>query len=367
MRGYRPLVGLALGLALGVLGSCRDVAAPDRAAPPAMATVDPDILAVTFTVQDLGVLPGGVNSSGDAINANGDIAGWSETAAGHHPVLWRGSRMRDLGLPFGTDAFATGVSNDRTVVGHATDAAGERRAFVWKAGVFDVIAAPSKDIAFNAVNDSGMAAGAFRHAGKTSAIHAIRWTKAGGIVDLHPAGYISSGAYAISNQGVVVGWVKLPTSPRKTHAALWSATNVFTDLGSLSAGSNSWANGVNPAGRVVIVDDNAGQYLSSYVWCCGNQTKLLGMGVANGISDHGRFAGILDNMANPNVVYSGATRRTVYAPWELLPQIPTPGQPYSFALAVNSCGTMAGSAQVGSGPSPRPNHAVRWKISICDI
>lgn len=361
--GYWSFVGLSLGLA----SACRDVAAPDVAAPPATASIDAEATAAaTFTVQDLGVLPGGMNSSGDAINASGDVVGWSETAAGYHPVLWRGSTIKDLGLPFGNNAYATGVNNTRTVVGHATNPAGERRAFTWKAGVFTVVSVAGKEVAFNAVNNGGTAVGGFRLVTPSSVVHALRWTKAGGIVDLHPAGYLSSGAFGISDQGVVVGWVKLSTGTKPTHAARWSATNVFTDLGSLSANSNSWANGVNSTGRIVAVDESAAHVLTSYLWRSATQKTVLGPGVATGISNLGRISAIADSTVGTTVIQLAATRRNATSPWVFLPALPTASQTNSFALAVNACGTLAGNGQAGSGGAPRPNHALRWTISACD-
>ena len=334
--------------------------------PPVLASAGADAAAATYKVVDLGVLAGGVNSSGEAINANGDVVGWSETAAGIHPVMWRGSRMRDLGLPFGTDAYATGISDDRTVVGYAAKGLAERRAFVWKQGVFTLVAVRSRDIAFNAINNGGVVVGGYRFAGTSSAVHALRWTAAGGVVDLHPAGYAASGAFGISENGTVAGWARLANGTRATHAAQWSPANVFTDLGTLSPGSNSWANDVNDAGRVVAVDDGGGQGLLSFVWCCSTQVKKLGTGAANGISPLGRIVGIQDGTANPNGSLRAATRRNAGAPWQLLPQLGAAGKRTSFGFAVNACGTMAGWSEVGSGAAPLPYHAVRWAISTCD-
>lgn len=73
----------------------------------------------SYTITDLGDLPGGTDfSSGQAINAAGQVTGWSHSSAGYRAFLWDpATGMSDLGaLPVG-GSFGHGINDSATVVG----------------------------------------------------------------------------------------------------------------------------------------------------------------------------------------------------------------------------------------------------------
>src|SRR5438105_4764708 len=87
-------------------------------------------------MQDLGTLPSDTRSEALAINNSGQVAGQSSGPSGTHAFTWtRAGGMEDLGtLPGGGDTRALGLNNSGWVVGTCDTTSG-RRAFLWKPNV----------------------------------------------------------------------------------------------------------------------------------------------------------------------------------------------------------------------------------------
>src|SRR5262249_39831402 len=87
--------------------------------------------AAGYVITDLGSLGGG-QTAPVAMNARGDVAGYSTTTTGqvHAFLLPANGPMQDLGPMGGAASFATGLNNSGDVVGYATTAAGETQPFV---------------------------------------------------------------------------------------------------------------------------------------------------------------------------------------------------------------------------------------------
>src|SRR3954453_1993002 len=92
-------------------------------------------------LQDLGVLPGDVNSGAHAINARGDIVGVSRPEGAdefNHAVLWRKGQLIALGtLPGDIGSEAWGIDDAGRVVGESRPQGSPStgRPFMWKNGV----------------------------------------------------------------------------------------------------------------------------------------------------------------------------------------------------------------------------------------
>jgi len=92
------------------------------------------------TMQNLGTLAGtaGAVSEAYGINASGQVVGWSETSAGfifQHAFLYTSGTMQDLGLLVGTGSEAFGINASGQVVGYGTINGVGERAFLYENGV----------------------------------------------------------------------------------------------------------------------------------------------------------------------------------------------------------------------------------------
>jgi len=87
----------------------------------------------TGAVSDLGTL-GGDNSAAWAINASGQVAGWSEATVGGgaHATLWSGGNLTDLGTLGGLNSQALALNNQGLLVGWSETADGTRHATLWE-------------------------------------------------------------------------------------------------------------------------------------------------------------------------------------------------------------------------------------------
>ena len=165
-------------------------------------------------MRSLGTLPSGAHSEATAINAAGQVVGYSQTGTGDdavdHAFRWTAGTMTDLGAPTGFPySYAYAINAAGNVVGEAYNAAF------------------SRSIAF--VHD-----GTIRTLG----------TLLGGR---------SSSALAINNQNQIVGYSD--TAEGYQHAFLYDTQ--MHDLGTLG-GLYSYARGINNAGEIVggsFVDD----------------------------------------------------------------------------------------------------------------
>ncbi len=266
----RPGWRLAATLAVGLGGAL--LAAP--------------ALATSYSVTNLGILPGYDNSLGMALSANGQVAGYSDNYANetYAPFRWTsGGGMQDLGIGYGdatginsagqvigfgnagaflwtpgsgsqllptlgaTGSFswAWGMNDSGQVTGESVTAGGAGRAFIWSAGgvMQNLGTIPGGlDSTGRAINASGQVAGSVRvSSGTVSYDTAMRWTAAGGMEQLM-AGF--SVANAINDSGAIVGRAVSPD-----HAFLWTAANGLEFL--QDNGGTSNATGINSSGLIV--------------------------------------------------------------------------------------------------------------------
>lgn len=156
---------------------------------------------------DLGALDGGISKPW-AINAHGDICGYSTVADGSaRAVLWRGNTLIDLGmLPGGISAMAMDVNDAGQVVGIVNYPDNTTRAFLWENGV---------------MTDLGTLGG------RRSYVQLRR---------------------SLSNRGHVVGQAE--TADGELHPVLWQPNAVLAVTIDVKPGSAT--NPVNPRGRGVI-------------------------------------------------------------------------------------------------------------------
>jgi probable HAF family extracellular repeat protein len=208
-------------------------------------------------LRDLGALPGGNESSANAINSLGEIAGSSYNSDGVMvAVLHRHGNMISLGiLPGGTGSAATGINNSGDVAGSFYMPESADQAFLYHDGKTITLgtlpgAAGSHATAINdAVEITGTA-----YSLNFQFEHAFLWSK-GKMFDLGllPNG-ITSEANSINAGGDIVGAATVSSSTSTGVAFLYS-DGKMSDLNSMIPANSGWvlsgATGINNRGQIV--------------------------------------------------------------------------------------------------------------------
>jgi hypothetical protein len=152
----------------------------------------------------LGVPPGFDDTIATGINDHGISAGDAHTAAGGaHVVRWDAAgRPTDLGTFGARTAVASATNNRGDIAGMLDSGGGEDyRAFLWSPG--RGAARAGLNTVVHALGESGDMVGRIQRL--NNANHAFLFSRARGMVDLHPGGLYASEANSVNNHGVVVG------------------------------------------------------------------------------------------------------------------------------------------------------------------
>jgi probable HAF family extracellular repeat protein len=321
LLGFSRIAGAVL--AAGVLGIC-----------PLPA------LAQHYGIADLGTLPGGFTSDAFGVNHFGQVVGASTVTGGDiHAYYWDAGLIEIQPL-LGKQCHAFDLNASGQVTELSYDI-GELAVHgqIWQAGNYTVLG----NIVPIGINTAGAVAGTVSLLDGTYGWvdHAAQWQN-GNIVDLGTLGGHFSYAYAIADDGKVVGmsytatealrratvWVggvpldlgtlggtnseardinnnlqiagTADTATGESHAALYTIDangNIVTrrDLGVLGGGY-SYGYGINDAGDVVGTSD-----ASAFFWHAGTMTNLntlvatgkqWHLDIARAINDRGQIAGM---------------------------------------------------------------------------
>jgi probable HAF family extracellular repeat protein len=319
---------------------------------------------------DLGVLPGGYNSFAQWISSNGLIAGASENGAIDpvfawpevHAVLWKehGHVMVDLGtLPGGYESSPLGVNNRGQVVGGATDASSNFRAFLWTEdqGLRDLGTLGGSNALASQINERGQIAG--ESALCDTCNQDVFFWEHGNMQRIPDFGGPISNASALNNRGQVVGQSDLPGGAN-SHAFLWEK-GVLTDLGTLPGGTGSGARWINEAGDIVGESQN-GQIYHAVLW---KHHKIIDLGtidpcsIAESINSRGQIVGESENCDGiPLHAFLWENGGPIVDLNTLIP--PGSGLTLTLAVSINDRGEIAGQATTSDGD----NHA--YLLVPCD-
>ncbi len=264
-------------------------------------------VAQTYTISDLGVVPGG-SASGTAalgISDNGYTTGKSDKPAGTpHAFFGNPGSLVDLGLPSGINfAIGTTVNSNRQVAGYLGTKKG----------------------------------------GVTQYPKAARWSVAANgavsVTTINPLGGTQCQAYGINDAGQVVGWSSVKLSSGGMHAFLWT-NGTMVDLGGPPAGSD-WrkATGINNNGVVVGRSGIGGWYRRP----SDTAPISLPLGEANAVTVDGANHDIVAGSANDQAVLYDITAGAFVA----LTVNPAWTGTSSLADALNSVGQMVGRSDLG--------------------
>lgn len=255
----------------------------------------------SLTPTNLGALPGGHNSFGNAISANGAIVGVSDTGridprlgvVEAHPTLWTHGEIIDLGSFGGGEGSGSEANNSGQVVGFAQNSKSDpfgyfgfgtqTRAFLWQNGALKDLGTlgTGNDASAVFINNRGHIAGVSytnTTANPSTGIPTqdpFFWDN-DTMLDLGTLGGVYASLAALNNRGQVAGNSDLSDVKAFPHAFLWSRKTGMQDLGTLG-GTFSQADDLTDAGDVVGASTISGdQTFLAVLWKNGT-IKALGV------------------------------------------------------------------------------------------
>lgn len=251
--------------------------------------------AQTYTVADLGTLPGNTVSKGYALNDAGEAAGVSDMPTAAIATMFSGGKATSISTLGSSVSVANAINSSGEIAGwnsYDSNANFDPQAFLYSNGsMLNINAAtlfPSGTEAYG-INNSGEVVGTGYI--RSSNFHAFLYS-GGKMKDLGPSGAYQASAYAINTSGQIVGSYslnsgasgtflytggKMTTLPNPagsnggfgvaindngeivgalypseggSHAAVFSH-GAWTDLGNLAGAQGSEATAINTTGQIV--------------------------------------------------------------------------------------------------------------------
>jgi probable HAF family extracellular repeat protein len=285
-----------------------------------------------YTMTDIGTL--GFDTYGLAINASGQITGYSYTTAEvqypcpkspdyptpkkcfenpNHAFLWSNGTMTDLGTLGGNFSQGTAINRSGEVTGTADTSSGPADAFLWNGGksLIDIGAWTPAGI-----NDSGQLAGECYNASGVCLYSNGKLTQLP-----NPTSFPSSGCNGglINNNSQVLG--SCSDTSGNTHVVVWQ-NGTATDLGTIGAGPPYEGNSVsaiNNLGHVVGYQQISTGAVDGFLLSNGKITDLGANFLPKAINDN-------DVVVGGPFIWSGGTLQNLN---DLIP----PGSGFTLADA----------------------------------
>ena len=256
-------------------------------------------------------MAGDTSSVAWAINANGDVVGWSMGQSGTRAFLYTdaGGMVALPGLPDRPRTVARDINDAGVIVGSANAGGTDLgHAVVWSGGSVEdlgTLGTGSFSEAW-AVNNAGQVVGWSYMNGGNLGQHGFLYTQADGLVDLTPD---SDSGYAmdINDAGQVTGY---KTAFGGYHAFRWQG-GTFVDLGVLPGFAHSVGWAINASGQVAGSSTSASGNSERFVRSTdsGDLQNLGGTGEHNaawGINASGTVVGHRGHSLKRAVLYTDA-------------------------------------------------------------
>jgi probable HAF family extracellular repeat protein len=329
---------------------------------------------ISYTLQDLGTLPGWPSAYPSAINNKGQVTGNDYSNMPYSTAfLYSGATLTDLGTNGQVASVGTGINNAGQVVGYTTNSSGVQQGFLYTNGTMvNLTPSSSSTSGASGINDKGQVAGAYTSS--SGQVHAALFFN-GTVTDLGTLpGGTGSSATAINASGQVVGDSTF-AGTGLDHAFLYS-NGALQDLGTLGGANNfSSANAINAAGEVVGQSSTPGG-ADAFLYKNGTMYDLGTLpgpqeSSATGINDEGDIVGeSLDKNTQRFAAFLYADG-TMYNLNDLLAN----GQGYlvTQATGINNAGQIIAYATTPSGaqnavlllPSSIPLPSAAWAALTC--
>jgi probable HAF family extracellular repeat protein len=316
----------------------------------------------------LETLKNGTQATGTAISNSGVVAGFGflngRDGPFHAFVLTRATGFVDLALGGGSFSGLTAINARGDVVGFSDSATNSAsHAFLWTSrdGIQDLGTlddSPGSTSTANAINDHGVVVG--ESTIRTSDgvfLHAFMWTPHAGMVDLGTLGGSTSSAQGVSDDDVVVGFSH--TKNEENHAFVWTRQTRMVDIGT-EGGQTSFGEKIN--GRFVIGHKVRTNRQQAFVWTQKHGFVDLGPFVddtgslATGVNDRGVVIG---NSFNQEIPASMAVSHAFVwsASSGMILPLDSPDKPSTEANAINGDFIVGSSCDAGHLNC----HATLWK------
>jgi probable HAF family extracellular repeat protein len=210
----------------------------------------------TYSLTDLGVIPGEEDSTPAAINDQGHVAGTSGDCAFRYTST-RKIPMEDVGrqTPKGTICRGFGINGSGLVVGDSNFGKDVSHAAVFSNGSVTDLGTLKSGGNFsraNGINANGQVIGSSSEKPDLTSGRAfiVSTFDRSGMIDLGTLGGVYAQAWGINDSGFVTGNSQIKSDLGATHAFIWERNAGMVDLGTI-AGDFSYGTFINEKNHVV--------------------------------------------------------------------------------------------------------------------